>query len=79
MKVSQLRKKFSAICTTMEGCIDKLESLVDEFEDDEFMELVNPFIDQLTDLVITGDRSVVSAPAIIDFIDNELTEKKDDE
>lgn len=78
MTVNQLRKKFTAIINSIESSIEKLEDLIEDFNDDELFELTEPFMDQLTQLIIDGDKCSVSAPAILEFIENELTEKKDD-
>lgn len=59
----------------MEGLIDKLNDLAEEFEDEEFSELVTELTDKLDCLVVSGDEFRVTIPEIIDYIDNELTNK----
>lgn len=78
MTANQLRKKFSAIISSIEVSLDKLQDLIDDYGDEEFSEVTEPFIDQLNQLIIEGDNCSVSAPGIIEYIENELTEKKDD-
>lgn len=78
MTVNQLRKKFTTICSSIEANIEKLQDVIEEFDDEEFYELTEPFMDQLVQLVVEGDKCSVSAPSILDYIENELTDKKDD-
>lgn len=60
----------------MENLIDKLVDLSEEFEDEEFSDLMNELTDKLNCLIVTGDEFRVTIPEIIDYIDNELANKE---
>lgn len=60
----------------MESLIDKLNDLAEEFEDEEFSELVTELTDKLDCLVVSGDEFRVTIPEIVDYIDNELINKE---
>lgn len=60
----------------MESLIDKLNDLAEEFEDEEFSELITELTDKLDCLVVSGDEFRVTIPEIVDYIDNELINKE---
>lgn len=72
MKATQLRRKFDTINKAIETQIEKLESLIEDFEDPQVQELLEEYVEKLSALVITDEDSDTSAAAILDYIDNEL-------
>lgn len=75
MKLNQARKKLTTIMSAFETNIDKLVDLAEEFEDDNFGEMVTELTDNLSALILTGEASGVSCPDIVDYLD-ELTEQE---
>lgn len=78
MKATQLRRKFDSINKAIETQIEKLDSLIEDFEDPQAQELLEEYAEKLSALVITDEDSDTSAAAILDYIDNELIPAESD-
>ena len=78
MQATQLRRKFEAINRAIETQIEKLESLIEDFEDPQAQELLEEYAEKLSALVITDEDSDTSAASILDYFDNELIPNESD-
>ena len=78
MKPTALLKKITTIQNTIEAQIDKLQNLVDEFDDSELSEIVDKLCDKLSDL-IEGEEYDYSFPSIAYFIEENLINNSDEE
>lgn len=78
MKATQLRRKFDTINKAIEVQVEKLYSLIEDFDDLQVQELLEEYAGKLSDLVITDEDSDTSAAAILDYIDNELIPNEQD-
>ena len=78
MKATQLRRKFDTINKAIEVQVEKLYSLIEDFDDPQVQELLEEYAGKLSDLVITDEDSDTSAAAILDYIDNELIPNEQD-
>lgn len=72
MKASQLKNKFNAINKAIDAQIEKIYSLAEDFDDIEVGDMLTEYADKLSDIVITDEDSDTSAQAILDYIDNEV-------
>ena len=72
MKATQLRRKFDTINKAIEVQVEKLYSLIEDFDDPQVQELLEEYAGKLSDLVITDEDADTSAASILDYIDNEL-------
>lgn len=79
LTVSALRRRFDTINKAISAQVSKLYDLAEEFEDPEFEDILSDYASKLDALVNTDDDPDTSASVILDYIDNELTIKEEEE
>lgn len=77
MTVNQAKKKLKKIVDNIDDTTDVLSEICEEFEDDTLCSMLGEVIEYLEGL-ISGDRTT-SISEIMDYMDEELVEKKDED
>lgn len=75
MTPNQAKGKIKRNVESLEKIADNLSSICEEFDDDVLCEKLGSLIDRI-DEMIDGDDSISD---VLDYIDQELVEKKDNE
>ena len=79
LSVSALRRRFDTINKAIAAQVSKFYDLAEEFEDPEFEDVLCEYANKLDALVSTDEDPDTSASVILDYIDNELTIKEEEE
>lgn len=79
MKATALKRKFDTINKAIASQISKLYDLAEDFDDPEFEELLTDYANKLDALVNTDEDPDTSASVLMDYIDNELMARDEDD